>query len=722
MRVSLFSRGVFYPRHRRLSALGLMCALFFGAMSSQAVSHEDPTFVTSVGLSKNPLTVTLGLKGPSVSITSKNLTKPNRIEIELRGTKLASGVTDFFKFQSGLLRGVRIAEDINITRLTLDFGKARIPDLKVSQTSGHIALTLVASQNMPGELKPGQQKSSVLDNRASEPKKKTTINSARKSQPRNEDVARTEIRSQSQQRHQAIELTDNGQKQRPEADLSNWKNPAGGIRPVSGRQIEDRDLVAELERPFGSRRIGRAECIDIESENVCFYYEEVFLKYADPKDVIKTIDCMFNLYCPGTGQGGPGGGTEHISTSFIEQNMSPRSVIRDGKDKTKTLKPLDDRGFDRIDELRLVPVPEYPRRPFETGVDVKSWRMLRDLDRKDPKLAKIVTHSMVWADEKKRVVFLKDTENRLMQIRKVIRSLDRPSLQVLVQSRIVRAHKNWSRGLGILWGGRNNQVGVVKDGANTYWGFGGNQEGYEAGFHGPSNRPTGQSTIGVDIPSTFAVNLPALVNNMTNLMGLGVQFGLLKPNYITELDLRLQLGETSGQAKIVARPEIQVMDGERAIIKNGVVMTLKTSSPNWGTHTELVPVDLKLEITPKVLFNNRIRMDVDIFDNEVDGRTSCGTCEIVKLYLTREAHTTLVVGDGETCVLGGIIRDAESNRKDGWPFLMKIPIIGAFFSSRSKSTISDELLVFLTPSIVRQGTQGPEPEDERKVSCGHDRK
>lgn len=496
-----------------------------------------------------------------------------------------------------------------------------------------------------------------------------------------------------------------------------WKNPAGANSVCSAPSFSDSDYIADLDRPFGQRRIGRAECIDVESENVCFFYDQVYLKYADPKDIIKTIDCMFNLHCPGTGQGGPGGGTEHVASRFIEQEMSPRRAYRDAREKAKALKSPSDKGLDSIEELRVVPLPEFPRRPYETGIDVKSWRLLRDLDRKDPKLAKIVAHSMVWADEKKRIIFLKDTDTRLGQIRKVISSLDRPSIQVHIESRIVRANKDWSRGLGILWGGRNNQVGPVRDSAKAYWGFGGNQQGYEVPNNGPANRATGQITDGINIPSTFAVNLPTAVQNLPNLIGMGVQFGLLKPNYITELDLRLQLGESNGTAKVVARPEIQVMDGERATIKNGTIVTLKTSSPNWGTHTELVPVDLKLEVIPKVLFNNRIRMDIDISDNVVDGQSICSSCEIVKLYLTREAHTSLVVRDGETCVVGGIIRDADSNLKQGWPFLMKIPVIGALFSSVTSATVSDELLVFITPLIVKQGRQDTSNLTSEKLQC-----
>ena len=694
-------------------AICMVCGLFLWTLETMAFSSQVYSVIKSVNVSDALPKLTLRLEGPAVSILKKNLQNPNRIEISISRCKIGEGLPGFFETDKKPLKSVRILEEDFTVKVVLDFGDNLLPELRVTQTGSNLQFMFGHSTD-----------NSRLHEKDPRLLRKTTTKAPQKAYEHHEpkmDVRAPADAHKGQKKlvrgnrinDESEKHSEPGVKFSSKQPVSSWSNPAGR----SGNQRSDPEYDAELNRSFGSRRIGQGECIDIESENVCFFYDQIFLKYADPKDVIKTVDCMFNMYCPGTGQGGPGGGTEHTTTRFTEQNMSPRMVTRDGRDKTKTLKPMDDRGYDRIEDLRIMPLPEFPRRPYETGVDVKSWRMLRDLDRKDPRLAKIIAHSMVWADEKKRVVFVKDTEQRLIQIRKVIKSLDRPSLQVLIQSRIVRAHKDWSRGLGILWGGRNNQVGFVKQGAKSYWGFGGNQEGYSSGMDGSANRSTGRLTDGNNIPSTFAVNLPVAVPNLTNLMGLGVQFGLIKPDFVTELDLRLQFGESIGQAKIVAKPEVQVMDGERAIMKNGSVLTVRTSSPNWGTHTELVPVDLKLEVIPKILFNNKIRMDVDISDNDVNGLPICDDCQIVNLYLSREAHTTLVVENGETCVIGGVIRETDSSRKDGWPFLMKLPILGTLFRSNTAYRASDELLVFITPSIVRSGAQIGLPTGHDMLQC-----
>ncbi|MGD9817424.1 MAG: hypothetical protein AB7V04_01865 [Desulfomonilaceae bacterium] len=690
----------------RLLARMMFCvvsALVYSVLCPAMAASTDFSLIKSVEILKKPFRISMVIDGPPISIHTRTPKRTNRLELSLQKTRIDDGITDSFTLPTEGLKSVKIFQDQDAAKLIIDFGENPLPVFRVHRSKTNISLTF--DHNSKGTLL------------VSKPVNTRGLSSGNVSEDSNKPSSSETSSKAFKNSH--YRLNDKDKKTSPkQSSKSPWENVARTCPNYKDDYSSYPDYEAELERSYGSRRIGRAECIEIDSEPVCFYYEEVFLKYANPKDVVKTIDCMFNMHCPGTGQGGPGGGTEHVTTRFLEQNLSPRTVIRDGKDKAKTLKSTDDRGFDRIEELRLMPLPEFPRRPYETGIDVKSWRMLRDLDRKDPKLAKVVAHAMVWGDEKKRVVFLKDTETRLSQIRKVIKSLDRPCLQILIQGRIVRANKEWGRGLGIQWGGRNNQVGLVKDRAKAYWGFGGNQEGYAPGsVDTPTNRATGTFTDGVNIPSTFAVNLPVAVNNLSKLMGLGLQFGILKPNYITELDFRIQLGESSGLTKILARPEIQVMDGERAIIKNGVVMSLKTSSPNWGTHTELVPVDLKLEVTPKTLYGNKIRMDIDISDNDVDGRSVCDDCEITRLFLTREAHTSLVVGDRETCVLGGIIREVDSGLEQGWPFLMKIPIVGKLFSSSTKAVRSDELLVFLTPTIVRPGSQNVPASDYECLKC-----
>lgn len=316
------------------------------------------------------------------------------------------------------------------------------------------------------------------------------------------------------------------------------------------------------------------------------------------------------------------------------------------------------------------------------------------------------TGTIFWPDDRNSLILVRDSSGRIEAIKKIVASLDRSESQVRIESRIVRANRDWSRGMGILWGGRNNQFGGVKTDRSSYWGITGNQSGAPANTATGANlkqtifvkgvqQPVSRTITSSEIPSRLAVNLPASVANIGDIMGLGLQFGLLANQYITELDFRLQIGEAQGQARTVARPSIQVSDGRNAVIKSGSVLNVQTTSPQWGTNSQLVSVDLKLQVNPKILPDGRIRMVISVTDNEPNPFPTTG-----ELYLEREAHTTMTVANGETCVIGGIIRDTVIGRREGWPGLMNLPIIGMLFSNKSKAKEIDELLVFISPEVV----------------------
>jgi type IV pilus assembly protein PilQ len=306
-------------------------------------------------------------------------------------------------------------------------------------------------------------------------------------------------------------------------------------------------------------------------------------------------------------------------------------------------------------------------------------------------LLTIVRNNMLAPDIPNRLIFINDTAERIAQMKKVVATLDVPTPQVLIEGRIVEASRNWARGLGVLWGGRNNQNGPIVDGKTTFWGITGNQAGAAA------NTATGATTAGNDIPSRFAVNLPATVTGLGNLMGLGMQFGLLGTQYITELDMRINLGEHADQARVIARPKVQVLDNQKASIKKGNTIPFTTVSAN-GTQTQLVDADLLLEVTPRIFADGRISMKIKMTDNSpVALATVSGT-----VIATQEAETNMIVKDGETAVIGGIIRHTDNSSRDGWPGLMNIPVVNFFFTNKSREKHLEELLVFVTPIIIKR--------------------
>ena len=158
--------------------------------------------------------------------------------------------------------------------------------------------------------------------------------------------------------------------------------------------------------------------------------------------------------------------------------------------------------------------------------------------------------------------------------------------------------------------------------------------------------------------------------------------------------MRIQLGEASGDTKTIARPKIQILDRQEASILRGTQIPYQSTSANQGTQVQFVDAVLELKVTPTIYSVGRIVMELSVKDNYPDWeRTTPGGVPIGK----RKANTNLTVKDGETVVIGGIIRDENRQEREGWPGLMNIPLVGYLFSNKRKETNLDELIILAPP-------------------------
>ncbi|MGA8831205.1 MAG: secretin N-terminal domain-containing protein [Desulfomonilaceae bacterium] len=460
--------------------------------------------------------------------------------------------------------------------------------------------------------------------------------------------------------------------------------------------------LSQRRHKFASQKVQEPECFEIGETKKCFYYEVIKIRNGLASEISRVLQRLFNNQCSDASRIEVDTPQDQGFIAILEELydrhsahglISVPSRNRRGPRNLSKLRQQIERRHSAYTGTSNAVDPT-----FKGSSNDSSVKLARDRDlSRDP---------VIWHDDQNSLIFIKDTASRIRQIKKIIESLDKPAAQIRIESRIVRANKDWSRGVGILWGGRNNQFGGVKTDRSSYWGITGNQSGTPGNtatganlkqtiFQKGVQQLTSRTITSSEIPSRLAVNLPANVANIGDIMGLGLQFGLLANQYITELDFRLQIGEAQGQARTVARPNIQVSDGKNAVIKSGSVLNVQTSSPQWGTNAELVEVCLKLQVTPKILSDGRIKMMIVVTDNEPNIMPTTG-----ELYLEREAHTTMTVRDGETCVIGGIIRETAMGRREGWPGLMNLPIVGMLFSNKTKAKEIDELLVFINPKVV----------------------
>jgi type IV pilus assembly protein PilQ len=282
-------------------------------------------------------------------------------------------------------------------------------------------------------------------------------------------------------------------------------------------------------------------------------------------------------------------------------------------------------------------------------------------------------------------LIVRDTESKLAVLKQLVDGLDLQVPQVQIEARIVQADTVYARGLGIQWGIQNGDFGP-----NSF-SFAGNATGAFAPVAG---------TGGTTIPRDFIVNLPAQVGGLPSVPAIGYQFGKLAPGFA--LDLRLSAGELLGLSKVIAAPKITTLDKREAKISQGESIPFQTTSLQ-GTQTTFVDANLELNVTPQITSRDpkevgkQILMKVRATRNAVGARSNPAGPSIDR----REATTQVIVRDGETMVIGGVFVDTQNNNVQGVPYLSRIPVLGWLFKNKSESVSKQELLIFMTPTIIR---------------------
>jgi type IV pilus assembly protein PilQ len=166
-----------------------------------------------------------------------------------------------------------------------------------------------------------------------------------------------------------------------------------------------------------------------------------------------------------------------------------------------------------------------------------------------------------------------------------------------------------------------------------------------------------------------------------------------------DLDIALTAAESEGLARIVSAPRIVTQDNEPASIQSGVQIPIQTRV-NFTTTVQYIDATLQLQVTPQITANDTVIMDIQVQKVEPALGLAVAGGQNVPL-LTRRAQTRLMVRDGGTTVIGGIYQATENSAQDRVPFLHKIPVIGLLFKNKDISSRHDELLIFITPKIVR---------------------
>ncbi|MBU0972573.1 MAG: type IV pilus secretin PilQ, partial [Proteobacteria bacterium] len=200
------------------------------------------------------------------------------------------------------------------------------------------------------------------------------------------------------------------------------------------------------------------------------------------------------------------------------------------------------------------------------------------------------------------------------------------------------------------------------------------------------------------ITSTFMDDFNVSVNKPTG-GGLKTDFSFFRlfGSSATALNAQLEASEEQGDVRIVSSPRILTLDNKKAKIKQGQEIAYLERDDAGGSSVKFKNVDLLLEVTPHVTPDKRISMTLYITKNDVSGTTATG----VPTLATNEAETELLVNNNDTVVIGGVVKTTKDDNTNGLPFLSGLPILGPLFGIEQKTDNRNELLIFLTPSIVQ---------------------
>jgi len=288
-------------------------------------------------------------------------------------------------------------------------------------------------------------------------------------------------------------------------------------------------------------------------------------------------------------------------------------------------------------------------------------------------LVPIITRSTLSArgdvqiDVRTNTLIIRDLADRLQAATDLIVALDRPQPQVEIEARIITLNRNFAKELGISWG-----------------------------FGGRIDPSVGTST-GLAFPSSAVLDGGTGGTNAAAPSALSLALGSI--NGALNLDVALRALESSGKVRIVSSPRVSTQNNIEAEITQGSQIPVQTVSNNTVTVT-FIPAALVLRVTPQITASNTVIMRI-VVDKSAPNYSQTSAQQPTPSIDKQAAQTTVLVADGDTTVIGGIYNSQESMTQDRTPLLHRIPLLGWLFRNDTNRESQDELLIFITPKILK---------------------
>ncbi len=341
---------------------------------------------------------------------------------------------------------------------------------------------------------------------------------------------------------------------------------------------------------------------------------------------------------------------------------------------------------------------------------------------KDDKNSMLSSRGTISVDARTNTLLIKDIDEKISDIRDLIKTLDIPVKQVLIEAYIVEASENFQDALGIkLNGAATAKIGSHRLGLGAAPASG-------ASGSSPAATTVASSGTTVNVTSTANAAAPAPAAAATptastagdaawNIATSGIgaatagklfDFGTSAAGVIgialsrlpggTLLNMELDAGEVESLGTVISKPRILTMDKQAASIESGTDIPYTTSTANSGSSTTFQKAVLKLQVTPQITPNDQISMDLSI-NNDSPGTATAGASG--PPISTTSLKTNVLVNNGETIILGGLFKDNLQDAKNKIPYLSDLPFLGKLFQNKKITSVKSELLVFITPRIIK---------------------
>ena len=305
----------------------------------------------------------------------------------------------------------------------------------------------------------------------------------------------------------------------------------------------------------------------------------------------------------------------------------------------------------------------------------------------------------VTVDERTNTLLVRDTADNLSAIRNMVSTLDIPVRQVLIESRIVIVADDFSRDLGVRAGFTR-----VSDDIKDLMAVSGSAQATDSIMGSAlDNLQSSGQPFPVEVPfgpafERYNVNMP--VANPAGRIALSI---LDFDDFL--IDLELSAAQNEGRGEIKSTPRVITANQREAIIEQGVEIPYQESASSGATTTQFKKAVLSLKVTPQITPDDRVILDLVVTKDSVGQLVPSATGGFVPSIDTRNIQTQVLVKDGQTVVLGGIMETERRESEKKVPGLGDVPVVGNLFKTKSRINNRDELLIFVTPKILREGSQ-----------------